>query len=417
MASSSKLDVVVFGASGVTGGFAVEKLLEFSQEVGNLKWGVAGRNVDKLSAVLSKLSKKTDVKDDESLRKMAGQVRVVINCVGPYVFHGEAVVKACVDAGAHYVDVTGEPQFMEKMQLQYHELAKQNGVYIVSSCGYDSIPADLGTVFLTNNFQGEVNSIEAYMKFTMKKFKWGPSVNYGTLHSAVYLLSEVHSLKEIRQKLFQEQLPRHALPLKHKWFVHRNEDVGGWSVPFPGPDRSVVHRSQRYFYQNEKQRPVQMCTYITFPWLLVALTMWLFGGLFLLLIKTSFGRNLVLKYPKLLTGGFIGVDEISEECAENVDSSLFLCGKGWKDKALEPSDQHFSAPDKKIIVKVSGTNPVYGVTCTALVWSAITILHEADKMPSSGGVYPPGAAFKRTSLIEKLNKHGLKFEVVSKQEK
>jgi len=96
-----------------------------------------------------------DVSDVDSLRRMAQQCDVVINCVGPYRFYGENVVKACIAEGTHHVDVSGEPQFLEKMQLLYHKEAEAKGVYIVGACGFDSIPADMGTVFLQNNFKGK----------------------------------------------------------------------------------------------------------------------------------------------------------------------------------------------------------------------------------------------------------------------
>lgn len=79
---------------------------------------------------------------------------MIINCCGPYRFFGETVVKACVDTSTHHVDVSGEPQYMELMQLKYNDIAKEKGIYIVSACGFDSIPTDLGITFLQNNFKG-----------------------------------------------------------------------------------------------------------------------------------------------------------------------------------------------------------------------------------------------------------------------
>lgn len=69
-----------------------------------------------------------------------------------------------INAGTHHVDVSGEPQFMERMQLEYNELAREKGVYIVSACGFDSIPADMGVVYLEKNFQGELHSVETYLR-------------------------------------------------------------------------------------------------------------------------------------------------------------------------------------------------------------------------------------------------------------
>nr|CAD7603121.1 unnamed protein product [Timema genevievae] len=423
----SKLDLVVFGATGITGKYTVLQLVELATDVGDLKWGVAGRSQDKLESVLRQISSKTgkdlskikiilaDVTDLLSLRNMTSQTRVLINTVGPYKLYGEPVVKACIDGGCHYVDVSAEPQFMERMQLEYHEAAKQKNVYIINACGFDCIPVDLGTVFLVNNFKGDVNSVECYLEVWQKNFMMGSAINYGTWHSAVYLMSEVEELKSIRKKLFPDCGPKMHPTLKHKWFVHKNKAVGGWSVPFPTADRSVIARSQRYFLQHNKQRPIQLFSYVTFPYLLLALAVWVLGGLLLLAAKFKAGREFILKHPRLLSGGLVGFDP-SEKAMSNLYFSFTLYGKGWKDKMTEPTDQHTEKPNRTLVVKVSGNNPAYGATCVALVLSAVTVVQQADKMPASGGVYTPGVAFGKTTLIEDLNKHGVKFELVSVKE-
>ena len=161
-----RLDIVIFGASGFTGKHTIPYVYNFSKSDGRkLTWGVAGRSRDKLVGVLDEFSAKlevdftsipiiiADVGDEESLLNMAKRARVIVNCCGPYRFYGEPVVKACVEAGTHHVDVSGEPQYMERVQLDYHEKAKEKGVYIVSACGFDSIPTDLGVVFLEKNLE------------------------------------------------------------------------------------------------------------------------------------------------------------------------------------------------------------------------------------------------------------------------
>ena len=95
-----------------------------------------------------------DTEDYDSLLKMTARAKLIMNTVGPYRFYGEAVIKACLETKTHHVDVSGEPQFMESMQLKYHDEALNNGVYLLSSCGFDSIPADLGVIFLQKEFDG-----------------------------------------------------------------------------------------------------------------------------------------------------------------------------------------------------------------------------------------------------------------------
>lgn len=95
-----------------------------------------------------------DINDAESLIKMTSSAKVLINCCGPYCFYGEAVVKACIETGTHQVDICGETQYMEMINLKYSKLAQDKGVYIVQSCGYDCIPADLGVIHLQKKFNG-----------------------------------------------------------------------------------------------------------------------------------------------------------------------------------------------------------------------------------------------------------------------
>lgn len=112
-----------------------------------------------------------------------------------------------INAGTHHVDVSGEPQFMERMQLEYNDLAREKGVYIVSACGFDSIPADLGLVFLENHFDGEVHSVETYLATDSDGPRSGAGIHYGTWESAVYGLAHAKELSGIRKKLFKEPLP------------------------------------------------------------------------------------------------------------------------------------------------------------------------------------------------------------------
>ena len=95
-----------------------------------------------------------DVDDHDSLRQMAAQASVIVNCVGPYEFYGEVVIRACLAQGTSHVDMSGEVQFLERVQILYHKAAKDRGVYIVGACGFDSLPADCGVVYLQQKFQG-----------------------------------------------------------------------------------------------------------------------------------------------------------------------------------------------------------------------------------------------------------------------
>ncbi|CAG9579541.1 unnamed protein product [Danaus chrysippus] len=409
----SRLDLVIFGATGFTGKHAVMEMYHIAKKYPGMSWGVAGRSEDKLNNLLKEVSKKNDeelssvkvisaeVSDEASLRSMTAQARVLVNCCGPYRLYGEPVVKAAIDTKTHYVDVSGEPQFMETMQLVYGSLAREAGVFIISACGFDSIPNDLGVIFMQQNFEGTLNSVESYLSGEVPpEHSGGGVVNYGTWESLVYGVSHYDELPALRQKLYPEKLPTYKPKLKSRFVLHNRD---GWCVPFPGADASVVYRTQRYLH-TEGARPVQIKTYLRLPSLISALLTILMAGLLFIMSKVSLTRSWLLKYPELFSMGAVRRGP-AEDAIRNTKFKFELYGEGWKgDCGAEP--------DKKMTVRVSGVNPGYGATVHALLHSAITILQHRDRMPAQAGVLTPGAAFRNTDIIQRLNDHGLKFEVV-----
>jgi short subunit dehydrogenase-like uncharacterized protein len=395
-----------------------------------LSWGVAGRNKQKLESTLEAMGKKAnkdlsktpiiiaDVNDEKSLLEMAKQAKIIVNCCGPYRHWGEQVVKACIEAGTHHVDVSGEPQYMESMQLKYNDQAREKGIYIVSACGYDSIPAEMGTIFLQKKFEGTVNSVEGFVHhYPMDRSLPRAGANYGTFASAVHAISNMHELPDIRRQLFPTRTPRLQPVLEDRGLLHQSEVAENlWCIPFTDPDRSVVMRSQRYLLDKERQRPAQFRFYMAFDSFLQALGAAYGFFVFFILVKFSFTRNLMLRYPEIFTLGLFSRAGPKEEANENVKFDMYFYGQGWKEKLAEPTDEFTTPINKKMITRVTATNPGYGATCVALLASASTIVRESSKMPEAGGVFPPGAAFKNTSLIEELQKFNFKFEVVKTEE-
>lgn len=429
MATERNLDVIIFGATGFTGKYTVYEAVSVLKD---LRWGIAGRNREKLQQVLKDMGAKAkkdlsqipiviaDVNNEASLLDMAKECRIVVNTTGPYRFYGEKVVRACIEAGTHHVDVSGEPQYMETMQLKYNERAKERGVYIISACGFDSIPADMGTVFVEKNFDGVVNSVETFIVNGVKNNAAGggsAGLNTGTWESAVYGLAHADELSGIRKQLFPERLPKFLPILKHRPLIFKSSEVNKVCLPFPGSDRSVVMRSQRFLYEHEKKRPVQMHAYIGFSSWIAAITVALFATFFGLMTKFQIGRKLLIKYPSFFSAGFVSPDGPSEERMERTYFKMTIKANGWpsSQRLAEGSDQYTDPPTKTLMVRVSGPNPGYGSTCVALLSAAVTVLRESSKMPNNGGVLPPGAAFSKTSLISELEKHehGMKFEILA----
>ncbi|XP_072755894.1 saccharopine dehydrogenase-like oxidoreductase [Anoplolepis gracilipes] len=421
--ANDRLDIVIFGATGFTGKYVVKDAARFCKEH-KLTFGVAGRRKEALEAVIKEFALDiknipvilADVKDEESLTKMTKQAKIIINCCGPYRFYGEPVVKACIATCTHSVDVTGEPQYIQTMQLKYNKAAQEAGIYIVSACGFDSIPCDMGIIFTQQQFGGEVNTIETYLNvWTANKNVKGSIINYGTWETAIHGVAHASELRALRTKLYPTKLPEFTPKLKSK-ILHKSDVSQGWSTLFLGADRSIALDTQRFLYDKYKERPAQVQTYVTFRSLFTFIMFAIFGMIFGLMTRTTCGCNLLLKHPALFSCGLVSHESPKPEAHEKTRFAITLKALGWTEKLAKPTDKHTNPPNKKVITKCSFVS-TYNMTSIAAILSAFTVLKEADKMPDNGGVFTPGAAFGKTSLIEQLNKHDIKFEVISSIEK
>jgi short subunit dehydrogenase-like uncharacterized protein len=419
-------DVIIFGASGYTGKYVIREGVKILK---NLRWAVAGRNIQKLNETLRGIGDKinvdlskipiiiADVKDELSLINMTAQSKVIINCCGPYRFYGEQVVKACIETGTSHVDVSGEPQYMETMQLKYNDAAREKQIIIVSACGYDSIPADLGTIFLQKNFNGTLNSIETFLRphFKNNYTPSGPGVNFTTYESAVYGFAHASEIGAVRKQLFKNRVPQFAPKLPPQSTLHKSaEAYNRWCLSVPTADHSVILRSQKFFYENENQRPIKVRTYQTYDTLFNAFKVIIAGILLKIMTKYQCGVNALLKYPELFSFGFTSVEGPTEERNDNTDFELMFIGDGWKE-IFEDTLRDINYPlNKRMITRVICNNPLYGSAAKAVLLAAETIINEYNSIPK--GVISPAAAFKNTNYIEKLQKHGFIFEIVKVDE-
>ena len=154
-------------------------------------------------------------------------------------------MSACVKAGTHHVDISGEPQYLEKMQLKYHDEAKEKGIYVIGACGFDSIPGDVGHIFLNQKMEGDVNDVEMYLKITAPEGVPGAKINFGTWQSAIHGLAMAHELKPLRKQLYPERLPSLLPKLPKRSALHWSDIVQSYCLPFLGSDRSIMTRTQR----------------------------------------------------------------------------------------------------------------------------------------------------------------------------
>ena len=163
MNNPANYDFVVYGASGFTGKLVVEYVLkQYSNE--DISWAIAGRNLEKLQNLREKLKLPNDVgiiqvdsEDQSSIDELVQQTKCVLTTVGPYQLYGDKVVRTCISSGTDYVDLCGEVGFMHKIISECSAEAKQTGARIVFSCGFDSIPFDLGVLFVQEEVMSKLN--------------------------------------------------------------------------------------------------------------------------------------------------------------------------------------------------------------------------------------------------------------------
>uniref|UniRef100_A0A8C7WMH5 Saccharopine dehydrogenase a, tandem duplicate 1 n=1 Tax=Oryzias sinensis TaxID=183150 RepID=A0A8C7WMH5_9TELE len=393
--------LVIFGATGFTGQFVVEEVARTVSEGpgGNLKWAVAGRSKPKLEKVLEKAAGALSIYDHRPT--------ILCSCLcAQYRFYGEPVVKACVENGAHHIDISGEPQFLESMQLNYSSQAAERGVYIIGSCGFDSIPADMGVLFTRDQFKGTLASVESFL--TVSSGPDGGCIHDGTWLSAIYGFADSQKLRSLRRKFNHRPLPPVGPKLKPRGALFYSNEIQQYAIPFMGSDPSVVKRTQRFLVEEHEATPVQYGAYAGVGGLGNTIKLLFAGMMFMLLVKFSFGRNLLIKYPEFFSFGAFTKAGPTRKQMEGSSFQMAFHGVGYK----EEQDTFQGKPTTKIRTLVQGPEVGYVATPIAMVQSALTILNEPAALPKKGGVYTPGAAFSKTTLINRLNQHGIQFSVI-----
>ena len=237
--SAQEFDVIVYGATGFTGRLVAEYLQRTYGSGGDVRWAMAGRDLTKLRTVSAGIGAPmglsliaADASDANALEALAHRARVIITTVGPYQLYGEPLLAACVRAGTDYVDLCGEPNWMAAMIAKYGDAAKQSGARIVFSCGFDSIPFDLGVFFLQQSMQERFGAPADSVRGRVRKMKGGFSG--GTLAS---LLASVEagqrdpSIKTIMADPYALS-PQSFVPQPGGDKVLHDADIASWSTPF-----------------------------------------------------------------------------------------------------------------------------------------------------------------------------------------
>jgi len=254
MADSARpYDVVLFGATGFTGGLTADYLAEHAPA--GLRWALAGRNERRLAAVRDRLTAANpalaelpllvaDAADADALAEVVATTSVVATTVGPYVEYGGPLVAACANAGTDYVDLTGEPEFVDRTYVEHNAAAEGSGARLVHSCGFDSIPHDLGAYFTIQELAAEVGG-EITTPVKMRGVvRTRATFSGGTFHSALTAFSRARQMREAsaaRRRL--EPRPEGRRSRATAGRPHRDRELGYWLLPLPTIDPFVVARS------------------------------------------------------------------------------------------------------------------------------------------------------------------------------
>ena len=244
MSDARPFDIVLFGATGFTGGLTADYLAAHAPA--GLRWAIAGRNPDKLEAVRRRLGGSgadvevlvADSTDPAALADVVRQARVVATTIGPYLQHGDPLVGACAEAGTDYLDLTGEPEFVDRTWLAHHQTAVRTGARLVHACGFDSIPHDLGAYYT-------VKQLPADEPITLRGVvRSAGTFSGGTFHSALDQFARAKQMKKAyADRRRAEGRPAGRSSRSVGGTPHRDPVLGYWLLPLPTIDPVIVARS------------------------------------------------------------------------------------------------------------------------------------------------------------------------------
>ena len=252
MTDAREFEVIVYGATGYTGRLVAEHLLKTYRASGDLAWAMAGRSQAKLEEVRSEIGALAslplivaDAADPASLEAMVKRTKVIITTVGPYQLYGSPLLEACAAAGTDYVDLTGESHWMAAMIEAHDAAARESGARIVFSCGFDSIPFDLGAYFVEKRAIAAFGAPAQRVRGRVRGARGGASG--GTLASGATSMAAIErdpSIGLLRANPFA-LTPGFEGPPQPEEKVYEDKVTGSWVAPFfmSKTNTKTVHRS------------------------------------------------------------------------------------------------------------------------------------------------------------------------------
>ncbi len=390
MSEAREFGIIVYGATGYTGRLVAEYLNEQYGVGGEINWAMAGRSQEKLEQVRDELGIAADVPlvvadagDPASVDAMVTRAKVVITTVGPYQQYGSDLVRACAEAGTDYVDLCGEPGWMHEMIAAHGEAAKNSGARIVFSCGFDSIPFDLGVYFLQQTAKDKLGSpvsrIKGRVRAMQGTFSGGTLASFKATMAAA---AENPDLVSVLMNPFALSDGFQGPEQPHGMAPIFEEDLDSWSAPFimATINTKNIHRTNK-------------------------------------LLGHAYGEDFVYD-EMMLTGPGEQGEAVAKAVAEDksMAENPIKPGEG---PSKEERDNGFydvlfigSNDGDSVSVSVKGDkDPGYGSTSKMIAESAVVLL--LNPVLAGGGIWTPGAALG-APLIERLQANaGLTFQVES----
>ena len=401
MNAQKKLDLVIWGATGFTGKLVCEYITN-SYKSKDLNWTIAGRNEEKLLKLKNRLNIKNSIlignsNDKYSLEKICGKTKVICSTVGPYALYGTNLIHACIKMKTNYCDITGETQWIRKIIDTFHEKAKKQKIKIVNSCGFDSIPSDMGVYFCQSNYYKEngeyANEINMRVAGTRGGFSGG---TYNSLTNVIHEASLNKSVRKILNNPYglnpiNEQSGPDKKDLKS---VEYDNEAKSWIAPFvmAGINTKIVRRSN-------------------------ALLNYKYGNSFLYSEAVLVGNGIlgkIIGYLSLIPILMV-IQKKGSVIKKIVDLFVPKAGEGPSKKQRENGffslKFFFGNNRQRYLAKVTGDmDPGYGSTSKMLAECAICLALD-DTLNENYGVITPSVAFEENILERLQNNAGLEFSM------
>ena len=401
MNAQKKLDLIIWGATGFTGQLVCEYIAN-SYNSKDLNWTIAGRNEGKLLKLKDRLNIKNSIlignsNDKFSLEKICGKTKVICSTVGPYALYGTNLIHACIKMKTNYCDISGETQWIRKIIDTFHDKAKNQKIKIVNSCGFDSIPSDMGVYFCQLNYFKEngiyANEINMRVAGTKGGFSGG---TYNSLTNVIHEASLNKSVSKILNNPYglnpiNEQNGPDKKDLKS---VEYDNEAKSWIAPFvmAGINTKIVRRSN-------------------------ALLNYKYGKFFLYSEAVLVGNGILGKIKGYLSliPILMVIQKKGSIIKRIVDLFVPKAGQGPSKKQRENGffslKFYFSNNQRKYVAKVTGDlDPGYGSTSKMLAECAICLALD-DPLNENYGVITPSVAFEENILERLQNNAGLEFSM------